>query len=645
MKKVSVYLAAVIVLCAGVCFASGVQDVVMASDGRVVIHRAAALPQYGWQKRAVFPDWKGYTDDTLAMNSMLSFLGCPDQGEIWIDVAPEVESFSLFVNGVRADTGDVGPGTWVADIAGAAQNGVNTLQLSNTRPLGLTGAVSVYIPYPVVIPGDGALGGIRPEALRLIGDIISSDIRYGFTGAQLAVIRDGRLVVNNAWGKVNSYQKDGAPDTVSQPVTTQTLYDLASLTKMFSVNYAVQKLLTDGLIDLDAPVTAFLGDDFASDTLDVRYYDAPAGATHARQLEWKRALTVRDLLSHRAGFPSSVHYYLEDYDLSLRTAIPGAVNPCYARDRTETLAALKKTPLLYEPRTRTLYSDIDYMVLTFIVEAVTGQRLDRYMQSVFYEPMGLDNTTFLPLENGFLPDDCAATELNGNTRDGRFSFPGVRTGTLMGQPHDEKAWYCMEGVSGHAGLFSSAEDLARLAFVMLTGGYGENRFFSRNVMDFFTAPGSPVLGQWGLGWWRQGDDQRPWYYGTMASPSTVGHQGWTGTLAVIDPTRQLVIVYLTNAVNSPVVASDLSFSGGAFTASTLGFVPQILSIGMDGDADVTDQLNDLVLDMACESLRLIKADTPSDHPLIKNARSKIDVLRAWTGDDAAADRLLALLPD
>ena len=83
----------------------------------------------------------------------------------------------------------------------------------------------------------------------------------------------------------------------------------------------------------------------------------------------------------------------------------------------------------------------------------------------------------------------------------------------------------MNGVSGHAGLFSTASVLARLASVMITGGYGSYRFFSPNVLETFTSQKSLDFGQWGLGWWRQGDDQRDWYFGTDAAPDTIGHQG------------------------------------------------------------------------------------------------------------------------
>jgi AraC-like DNA-binding protein len=91
---------------------------------------------------------------------------------------------------------------------------------------------------------------------------------------------------------------------------------------------------------------------------------------------------------------------------------------------------------------------------------------------------------------------------------------------------------------------------------MLTGGYGGNRYFSRNVMDTFMAPKKEDAANWGLGWWREGDFQRSWYFGTQSPSDTIGHQGWTGTLVMIDRQNDLVIVYLTNKINSPVTDPD-----------------------------------------------------------------------------------------
>ena len=625
-KLLSVFIS--VFLLAGFVFPSAAESQAPA----VPVLTVSEVPARDWQKTASFPDWKGYTDDTLAMNSMISFYGYYGQGQIFLAVSEETESFSLYVNGVKAEP--LGKGIFSVDISAAAKDGVNTLQVSNILPLGLKDAVTVYIPYPEVLPGEGETGGIHPLALKLVEDLIASDVAFGFPSAQLAVVRNGRMVYENAWGKVNAYTPDGKPLDTSPAVTTDTLYDLASVTKMFSANYAVQKLVTDGKLDIDTPVAEILGDAFAADTLDLTYEESETSPSLEEQIAWKRSITPRDLMMHQAGFPADPQYFNPDYDL--RKLDRGAVgsNPLFALGREDTLQAIFRTPLLYEPGTQTKYSDVDYMLLGFIVEKITGERLDAFVKKTFYEPLGLARTTFLPLENGFAPDDCAATELNGNTRDHYASFPGVREETLQGEVHDEKAWYCMNGVSGHAGLFSTASDLARLASVMLTGGYGAYRFFSPNVLETFTSPKALDFGQWGLGWWRQGDDQRVWYFGTQAAPDTVGHQGWTGTLAMVDASRDLVIVYLTNKINSPVTdgSNPNRFDGNAYTASSLGFVPQILSVGLDDQADVSAQLLDLLADMAAESLKLIPEGAGPSHPSVKNVQSKLAVLSSWAED-------------
>lgn len=595
------------------------------------------LPKGTWQKIAAFPDWKGEPDHSLAMNSMISFLGYQSQGEIWLDVAPEVESFRLYINADVFDTAALGAGIHRLDCSASARNGINTLQISNIQPSGIQHAVTAYIPYPAVIMGDFSASGIRPEAMRLVNDLILSDIAYGFPSAQLAIIRNGQLVYENAWGKLNSYRPDGTPNDDSPSATPDTMYDLASVTKMMSANLALQKLVTDGQLDVNARVADILGKAFAEDTLEIHFDGYPYPGLDTVK-SWKCGLTVRDVLCHQAGFPADPQYHNLYFDAARRGYDRCAVNPLYSgsdhseHTREKTFRALCRTPLMYRPGTETVYSDADYILLGFIVEQITGKRLDIYLREQFWEPMGLSRIAYNPLENGFADNDCAATELNGNTRDHRIVFPGIRDYTLQGQVHDEKAWYAMAGVSGHAGLFACARDLAKLGSLMLTGGWKEHRFFSQTVIDLFTAPKSIENGNWGLGWWRQGEDRRPWHFGTQSPSMTIGHQGWTGTLLMIDPSRQLVIAYLTNKINSPVEKTEetIRFSGSDYTASTLGFVPQILSIGMDSEKDVTEQLLSLLADMAAESRRILQAGAAPDHPAVLNALSKEKVLEKWT---------------
>ncbi len=560
---------------------------------------ADTLPEAQWQANVSFPDWAGYVDDTLAMNSLYSFSGFSGQGEMFISVAEDVSDFDLFINNVKVDTADMAAGgTYRLDYSAVALNGTNTLQVSNIHPDTATEAVTAYIPYPIVLSGNPQDVGMDPDTLDLVNDLINAEIKYGFSGAELAVIKDGRLVVNEAYGAANGWRQDGTrimpEDADYVPVTTDTLFDLASNTKMYTVNYALQYMLSQGGYDigLDDPITKFFPtfDDEGNTVFK-------SGTTEEQQadiLRWKSELTLRDILMHQAGFDADPQYHNDNFNSS--GIYDGTDYPLYSQDRDTTLQMILKSPLTYEPGSETVYSDVDYMLLCFIIEQVTGQRLDAFLKETFWEPMGLTHVTYNPLDNGFDKEDTAATELCGNTRAEAFNGPAVdfsniRTETIWGEVHDEKAYYAMDGVSGHAGLFSNAEDLAKLCSIMLTGGYGDLKFFDKNTIDEFTKPKSTDYPTYGLGWWRNGNLGRQNYFTSHASTDAFGHQGWTGTLTVIDPERNLVVVLLTNKKNSPVLDNTVNandFYGDNMVLGNLGCVVGYIYESMDASPDAMD---------------------------------------------------------
>lgn len=613
--------------------AAGSSSAAGASSGAVT---ETALPQQGWQAQVTFPDWAGYVDDTLAMNSLYSFDGYADQGELYVTLASGVTSLRLFVNNAEVDTSAMkGGSTYKVDISDLTVNGTNTVQVSAITPSTLEGAVTVSIPYPTVITGLPSDVGMDEGVLGIIDDFIVSEVKYGFSGAQLAVVKDGKLVYSDAWGAVNGYNPDGTRieegDENYVPVTTDTLYDLASNTKMYSVNYALQYMLTQGSgvydISLDDPITKFFPE--FDDEGKTIFKEGTSAEDQAQILEWKSELTVRDILMHQAGFDPDPQYHNDQFNQVTQKPEQGVDNPLFSQDRETTLTKVLASPLTYEPGSKAVYSDVDYMLLCFIIEKVTGMGLDQFLKETFWDPMGLTHITYDPLQNGFEKDDCAATELNGNTRDGAISFKNVRTDTVQGEVHDEKAYYAMGGVSGHAGLFANAEDLATLAQMMLNpSGYGSNRLFSTNVNEYFTSRKNSSA-TWGQGWWRQADCGRPWYFGVQASRNTIGHQGWTGTLTAIDPEQDLIVVYLTNKINSPVTDNTVNanqFDGNWYTASTLGFVTNILYQGITANSaagDIQPALDALLGDMAMDKLRLAAAEDleDADHPLMRAANS------------------------
>ena len=625
----------------------------------VKVSQLSGLPGGQWQAQPVFPAWAGYVDDMLALNSMFTFQHYSGQGTLYVAPEAGVASFALFVNNKPINTAQMaGGGVYAVDISGCTLNGDNTIQVSAVQPAGKT--VQVSIPYPVVIEGTPEQVGLDRDVLEALEQLIQSDVDNGFPSAQMAVVKNGRLVYQNAWGRVNAYLPDGTPNTASPAVTNDTLYDLASNSKMYTANYALQLLVTQGKIDLDSRIVDLLGQSFVDDTIDITFsgYENPGLEVNK---QWKSELTLRDILRHQAGFPADPQYHNDAFDQHTQKPAAGVANPLFSgwdgtpATRQATLKAIFKTPLMYKPGTKTVYSDVDYMLLAFVIESVTGQPLDQYLEQNFWAPMGLDHITYNPLLNGFAPNDCAATELNGNTRDGAVHFTGVRTATIQGQVHDEKAFYAMGGISGHAGLFSNAADLAKLASVMLTGGYGQQKFFSRNVIDTFTAPKKENAANWGLGWWREADDGRCWYFGTQSSSGTIGHQGWTGTLTLIDPVENLVVVYLTNKINSPVTnkaANPNKFNGNWYTSSTLGFVAQILYQGLSNRAgNPNAALSALLADMAAGKFQLVaKAGATSpDHPIVRAGYALVETLfdhakaTHSAADRANAKAALALL--
>ena len=620
-------------------------------DTMVTVKETDKLPQADFEKTAVFPQYLQQLDDTLAMNSVCSFDGYADQGEMFIRIDENIDSFTLYINDERVDFDSTEKGKiYQLDYSKVSINGKNSIQITGIRPHRDKPAVSVYVCYPSLIEGTPEEEGFDPDALKLISDIIEEDVRYGFSSAQLAIIRHGKLVYTNAWGYLNSYDQEGNILKDRIPADNDTMYDLASITKMFGPNFALQKLLSEKQINLNDKVSDYLGESFYEDTLDFAYtFGEDPGIEKMK--EWKASLRIIDLLKHEGGFPPAPGYFNLYRDAPSQEMGQQYENVLFAgyehseETKQKTIEAICRTPLVYKPGPRTLYSDVDYMILGVIVEKVSGMPLDEYMRENFFKPLGLTRITYNPLENGFSMNDCAATELNGNTRDGAVSFPGARTYTLQGEVHDEMAWYSMNGVSGHAGLFASAKDLARLAYIMFSGGYGYEKFFEPNVIDYFVAPKDNEQAAYGLGWARQGDDQRSWYYGTQADADTVGHQGWTGTLAMIDFKRDIVMVYLTNKINTAIrdkKANVNGFRGSWYTASTLGFVPQLFSIGLDHRADHKKQLLSLLEQMTYDSISLIPEGANSDHPGVLNALSKIEVYRKWVneyGDDIDRESL------
>ena len=483
--------------------------------------------------------------------------------------------------------------------------------------------------------------GLNKASFDLIDEFIKSDIDNGFTSAQLAVIKDGKFVYQNSWGYTNSYNPDGTRIENGTKVTNDTMYDLASNTKMYSVVYSIQYMIDQGQISLNDKVTDILGSDFVDKTIEINF-DAYKGNYPGldKIKEWKSNMTIKDLLTHMSGFPDSGHYHNDKFDIPNQSLSNDVDNILYAgnESKQKTLEeGLNKTPPMHELGEDIYYSDINYMLLGLIIEKKTGKDLNTYLKETFWKPMGLTRITYNPLDNGFVKDDCAATELNGNTRDGLINFPKIRTKTIQGEVHDEEAYYTMEGMSGHAGLFANATDLAKLCTLMLDGTYKGKTYFTKETIDEFIAPVREDNIHYGLGWWRQGENQkRKKYFSTMAPASTIGHQGWTGTLTMIDYENNMVVVFLTNSINTPIYnAKSLEnandFAGKYYATSSLGFINQMIYTGLNKpNENISEELKQILVEMQkSKEDEIAKQEEktgdklPKDHPLLK-AKATID---------------------
>ncbi|NRG46721.1 penicillin binding protein PBP4B [Bacillus sp. CRN 9] len=392
--------------------------------------------------------------------------------------------------------------------------------------------------------------GFSSSGLKKVDKLIQSEIDAGFPGAAIVVIKDGKIVMDEAYGYAQIYDNH-TPLKKPQKMKTSTIFDLASNTKMYATNYALQHLVSIGALNVDEKVQHYLPD-FKDSSND--------------KIKGKGDILVRDLLEHTAGFPSSIHYHN-----------PERAGELYSQDRDKTKEMLLKTPLQNETGTAQIYSDIDYMLLGMIVEEITGQRLDMYVENNIYKPLGLKKTKFNPLDKKEKQKHIAATELLGNTRDGVISFPNIRNYTLQGEVHDEKAYYSMGGISGHAGLFSTTNDLAILLQVMLNGGgYGKTKLFDEETIELFTSP-SDYSPTYGLGWRINGNESMEWMFSEYANEEVIGHTGWTGTVTIIDKENNLGIVLLTNKKHSKVMnpaTEPNRFYGDTYGISEYGNVVQ-----------------------------------------------------------------------
>ena len=341
---------------------------------------------------------------------------------------------------------------------------------------------------------DALVQAEQPQApsFELIEEIVKQGIKDGKMPGAVVVIADhDNVLYRRAFGNRQI-------EPVAEPMTLDTVFDLASLTKPIATTTSIMKLIDEGKLSPRAKVSEYL----------------PAFGKHGKDL-----ITVEDLLLHVGGLipDNSLNDYHDGVEMSW-----------------ENICELK---LVTERGTRFTYTDVGFIVLGKLVEKISGQTLDTFSQANVFQPLGMNETTFNPIAE--LRKRAAPTE----QRDGKW---------IKGEVHDPRA-HLLRGVAGHAGLFSTADNLTRYGQQMLGLAMGNRLIpFSQSTFKLMTRPrnverDSKVIGTRTYGW----DHRSPYSSnrGDQFSDSAFGHGGFTGTVMWIDPEIDRVFIFLSNRLH------------------------------------------------------------------------------------------------
>jgi CubicO group peptidase (beta-lactamase class C family) len=397
---------------------------------------------------------------------------------------------------------------WVATIAAFA--GLSTVSATGAAaattagPPIVTAADVRFTPDRTLRYGSAAQAGLVPQDIDRIADDIATYTRPSpthpeYAGAVALAAHHGVIVAHDVTGYALRYADDKPTELPPDqwiPMRKDTIFDIASMTKLFTSIAAVQ-LIQAGRIGLDTSVADYI----------------PQFAANG-----KGTITIRNLLTHTSGLPAD--------------PVPSL---CAYSTNDQRWAAVDAVAPIAPPNTTYLYSDMNLMTLGRVIETVTGQTLDQVVARRITGPLGLTDTMFNPPASW--QPRIAAEEYQ----------PSTGRGIVWGTAHDENA-YCVGGVSGHAGIFSTARDLAVLAQALLNGGrYGHARILSEpSTRLLFTDFNQAYPGHsHGLGF----ELGQRFYMDALSSPVTAGHTGYTGTSIVIDPLSHSFVILLTNRVH------------------------------------------------------------------------------------------------
>lgn len=355
--------------------------------------------------------------------------------------------------------------------------------------------------------------------IQKVDSILNSQVdRKLIPGAVIQIKIGSKIAMSKAYGYANAFSFDGKPLENQELMTTNHLFDIASLTKVIGTTTAIMLLVDKGQLSIDDKVGKYISDFTSPD---------------------KKDITIRHLLTHTSG--------LHDW------------YPMYYRsnNRQSTYNLIGNLPLKYPVGKERHYSDLGFTILGQIIETISGMLLEEYVDKNIFKPLGMKSSTYIPIKKGFTK--FAATS-HGNPYEKRmvydsslgYQFPeikhdswnGWRQYTLRGEVNDGNAWYANGGVSGAAGLFSTISDIQRLVDMLLDKGrVGNKQFISEKTVTTFLTQDRFLNG---LGWMM--DPANSFMKG--APEGSFGHTGFTGTSISVIPSENMSIILLINRQNT-----------------------------------------------------------------------------------------------
>ncbi|WP_175502122.1 serine hydrolase domain-containing protein [Cytobacillus oceanisediminis] len=383
---------------------------------------------------------------------------------------------------------------------------------------------------PILHPGSAAGAGMVQQPLNEIDPLMEGMISEGvMPGAVTFVARRGHIVKQDAYGYSYRYTDDKFTEAQNPiEMTEDTIFDLASISKIFTTT-AAMILYDDGRFQLDDPVAKYI----------------PEFAENG-----KENVTIRQLMTHTSGFTAWIPLYSQ------------------GSSRDDRMQIVFKHPLANEPGEAYTYSDLNMITLGAIIERLSGQSLDEFVKKRITNPLGMKDTMYNPAES--LKHRIAATEYQ----------PAIGRGLVWGEVHDENAW-SLNGVAGHAGVFSTASDLAKLAHMYVNDGrYGGKRILKEETVKMLIQNQIPQFpgNDHGLGW----ELGQGWFMDALSEGTSLGHTGYTGTSIVINRNNGTIAILLTNRVHPSRNTVTTNIARRAFARQVADSIP--VAIPGKGDA-------------------------------------------------------------